>query len=520
MIVALVFAGIFSTIALLWGIWIILKSSVSFSHNKRDMRLFEIDPNKRKVRIIPNTSTKFIFKCFYKGNRNGKWEGYETLINSFKNSDGEAEFRNALHTLSRKKEVNKVSFNFEVYHRERLTFRKVVTKYWVVMGRINKSSLINTVIKYNTRYLSLAEKEGKNNIITTQEEVIKLDKEYKGFVSFLIFSKQKDHIKEIADKISKLYSGRRKVYISNNIISLISQSNKSRWVRRKVKQDISLFNKKSLRIGISHDMSGSATIYGRDINTILKLNKLMRTQEYFLSISSKNNIPFVSKDSEIFNLEEYRQFMEESSDFRSAVKSYQINPKICPVRRVSSDRKVIDFICPEVESISPSVSSLLFENIEYKRMLTNAAATKFATTMIIKKPFMIDVCDDWLFSNYKEIEQKKGIYIINVLGTIQIEDFIRKTEEITNAGINIAVRVKVIDNNMRSIIKRTNIKFIILDEVISKNVNNANILTRLLPLKKLANDRGIKFIFEEPDIKREKEWLRKIGLELYYSKNN
>ncbi|RTZ68003.1 MAG: hypothetical protein DSZ21_02810 [Tenericutes bacterium] len=75
----------------------------------------------------------------------------------------------------------------------------------------------------------------------------------------------------------------------------------------------------------------------------------------------------------------------------------------------------------------------------------------------------------------------------------------------TNAGINIAVRVKVIDNNMRSIIKRTNIKFIILDEVISKNVNNANILTRLLPLKKLANDRGIKFIFEEPDIKREKE---------------
>jgi len=516
MIIAIIVAAIIITLTLLWVSWYVFMSNIDGFNNQHGMMLFEIDHSHRRIRIIPNSSTRYIPKEFYRGDKSGKWEPYKKLTNLFSGTKGESKFRTSLHKLVRNDDFYETSFTFQTKHKKGFLLRVITTSYVVNMHKIEDSNLIGMSISYSVKFQTKNKQQNAKTF--SAQEISKLQWTYKGFVSFLVSENQTKKIKEITNIIYNFYSGSRFIYVTNNIITIISVANDKEKIKKLLKKDRALFNKKSFKVGLSQYITGSAYIYARDINTNARLNKIMKSQDYFLNISAKNNIPFISREHRLFQRDEYNAFIEGSKEFRHALKTMAIIPVKHPIRKATSNRKILDFIEPKIDNISSSIFSLILKNNKNKKILRDVAAKKFTIEKPLKNFFMIDVSDDWFFNHISKITQKNAIYIINISKDIKIDRFIANVKLAREAGLELAIRIKNADNDIRSIIKKSDIQFIVIDKQISKNLSNTSVLVAILSVKELIDSRNVRLIFEDPNIK-EKERSKQIGLKFYFSTN-
>ena len=468
-------------------------------------KVFRYDDKTGKLFLYDEIWNKKQEKAIFKSNRPGKWNRASSVFAYFEKAGFSKKLANAVIKVKAGDGVQ----NFEVITTLKHK-KKVVIKTNV--GSIGDSAHINLIISWNLFSKSL-EVDTAEKI--TQQDVADDHLIYKAFVGFNlntgIHDVEKLFLSDIDKMVNKLGS---KYFFSQNTLIIYTSSNNLKRLTKTIEKCTKTISALSKRIGTSRLFSGSTYIISKDVNSVKRVGTILGAIDFNVNLSIRKNVEFMNKDHESFNGEEYKAFVSASSVFRSSIKTDNISFKEVPVKKVSSNRKIMSYAFPVVNGISEEVQKTILRNRGNLHLLRDSFAKMIAIEKKVKSPLLIDVNQSWIEENYKKMVYKGAIYVINLNPS---SNGISRTiiEELKNNGFNIAVKLDRQNESIITIIRKIKPQFIVVGETLTNNASSSSLIS-LISIRKSATNEGVRLIHENPSTDIDEKMKEKIGIQYAY----
>jgi len=137
--------------------------------------------------------------------------------------------------------------------------------------------------------------------------------------------------------------------------------------------------------------SGSSYTIAKDVNSPKRINSVLELLYFNINLSLRIKKPFTNRDTEEFNIEEYRAVAEGTKIFRQAIKTKDIKPRELPVKNEDTNRKIMVYTFPQIEGISNEVQSIILRDPEKVEDLIDAYSEMVSIDKVIKEPALIDI---------------------------------------------------------------------------------------------------------------------------------
>ena len=468
-------------------------------------KVFRYDDRTEKLFLYDEIWNRKQEKAIFKGNRAGKWNKSSTVFAHLQPMGFSKKLTNAAINVKAGSGLQKFEGKVMLKHK-----KEVIIK--VELGSIDDSAHMNLVISWNIVYPEL---EIKSATKITQQYVANDNLMYKGFVGFNLNTGIKDveklFLSDIKRMVSKLGS---KYFFSQNTIIIYMASNNLKRLTKTIEKCANKITVISKKIGTSRLYSGSTYIVSKDVNSIKRVNTILNAIDFNINLSIRKKVEFMNKDHESFDGDEYKAFVAASSVFRNAIKTSDISFKEVPVKKVSSNRKIMSYAFPIVNGISEEVQKTILRNRGNLHLLRDSFANMIAINSKVKVPLLIDVNQSWIEENYKKMKYKGAIYVINLNPSMP---GISKTiiQEIKDNGFNIAVKLDRQNESIITILRKIKPQFIVVGQALTNNASSSSLIS-LISIRKSATNEGVRLIHENPSFDIDEKMKEKIGIQFAY----
>ena len=468
-------------------------------------KVFKYNDRRGKVFLYDEIWNKKQEKALFKSNRSGKWNKATSVFAHFEEMEFSKKLANATIKVKAGKGIQTFEGVVTLKHKKRVIIKADI-------GSISDSDYINLIVSWKL-FAKPLEIKAANKI--TQQNIADDDSIYKAFVGFNlntgIHDVEKLFLSDISKMVNKLGS---EYFFSQNTIIIYSSSNNLNRLTKRIKKCTKTISTLSKKIGTSRLYSGSTYVISKEVNTIKRVGTILGAVDFNINLSIRKNIDFMNKDDESFSGEEYKAFISASSAFRSAIKTDDISFKEVPVKKVSSNRKIMSYAFPIVNGISEEVQKTILRNRGNLHLLRDSFAKMIAIEKKVKTPLLIDVNQSWIEQNYKDIKYKSAIYVINLNpSTNGISRAI--IEELKDKGFNIAVKLDRQNESIITVIRKIKPQFIVVGQALTNNTSSSSLIS-LISIRKSATNEGVKLIHENPSTKIDEKMKEKIGIEYAY----
>ena len=468
-------------------------------------KVFRYDDHNEKLLLYDEIWNRRYEKAIFKSNRPGKWNKSSSVFAYFKPMGFSKKLANAVIKVKAGSGIQNFEGIVTLKHK-----KKVVIKAEV--GSIKDSAHINLVISWNI-FSKPLEIETAEKI--TQQNVVDDNLTYKAFIGFNlntgIRNVERMFLTDIHKMVNKLGS---KYFFSQNTIIIYSSSNSLKRLTKTIEKCTKTINTFSKKIGTSRLFSGSTYVISKDVNTLKRVGTILGAIDFNINLSIRKKVEFMNKDHESFNGEEYKAFVASSSIFRSAIKTGDISFKEVPVKKVSSNRKIMSYAFPVVNGISEEIQKNILRNRGNLHLLRDSFANMIAIEKKVKTPLLIDVNQSWIEENYKNMKYKGAIYVINLNPSVAgISRSI--VEELKENGFNIAVKLDRQNESIITVIRKIKPQFIVVGESLTNNTSSSSLIS-LISIRKSATNEGVRLIHENPSTAIDEKMKEKIGIQYAY----
>ena len=465
-------------------------------------KILPIDSGKRQKFIISGISKK-------------TWSPLKMMTKGFVDSEKVSkQFRDALNYIG----SNNKEYIFDFTSKVQGISKRYNYKFNIVLSPKEDDSNFIMTITWN-----IIRKENNN-----RKSVIKfIDKEHvventsiiKGFVAFNLNNEIKDASSKLINTF-KQFAKKDLIYFINNDLLIVSFfGNTIKKVNSQIQYFISKMKNKGFKKGAKTFFDGSGYTVLKSIDTNKSLVQTMKALDFFINLSINLNKNFVSNHSKSFNLDDYKNYSNNSKIFRASLRSGDIKTELIPVKNRKTKKGIISYASPKIDGIDDNMLKRLLTNRNYKIDYTNAHAQNIGIKSTINKPTLIDVDSSWLIGNYKKLEFKKAVYVIDVKHGIKYEDLKDVVIWMSENKFYFAIRIINFNEMISTLVKQTSPQFIIIDKSAWRNrrIANAQTYISLLTIKEMAEFNNIKVIYENPSSFIDKNTIKKINMNFYYN---
>lgn len=502
---------IFSFFGLYILIQILYRRNHEFHH--KGIKIFKLDLYSRKIMSSEVTRKQdSIFKKFNKH----EWKRLKVFISQFYNSvEITKMFRDALMEINNNK-VQEYSFEFESGVSS--AGRKAIYSFVVLLSSIESDSDYIMTISWEKQKDSKINDDSKIEFIN-KSYVTKMNYLYKGFVAFNVNNK----IEESATKLIKIMqriSKKKLTYFKNNdVLIVVFYGSNIKQVNKHMVSFINKIKNKGKTNGTNMFFDGSGYIALEKINNPQALNRALRVLDFFIILSIDLKRDFISRQNKEYDKEEYKKYSDAVKIFRSSIKNEEIDTLFSSVRRVTTNREIINYAYPTIKNLSENTLNALLTNRNNKIELFNSHAKLIGINSIMTKHVLVDVDAKWLIKKQDELKYKKAIYVIGLNLDIKYSELKEAMQNLQKNNFVFAIRVIKFTESIKILIKQINPKFILVDKLAwgHEGASNPNVFMMLLTIKKVVEIQGIKVIYENPPTLVGEKTAENIGVHFYYN---
>lgn len=429
------------------------------------------------------------------------------------NSPGEKLLRQALHDCS--KRIPQTGFNFtsripefkdqefEIKMDFKLTedFQYIITLQWAMVVAEKES-------RRNKR--KIAKKIDKSDMVL-------LDAPVTGYVIFNIRREESTENRLIAI-IASIWNKEFNYFVTGGVLAMVFQDEITKKVANKIEKFIKRFETRGIQLGVHQLYNGSSYAYVAEGNKPEQQNKLFQVLEFFVNLSIDKDIDFLTphKD-EHANQEDNKKFLEGLEVFKHAIFEKNIQIEFTSVKRYISNKKVGNYVTPKIKGLNDRVQDIILRNINNKKLLINTTAEIVSQAKSLD-PVLVDVNAAWVIRYAKDLKNKKVIYVVDVDEQVEIEELRKTLEGLTAQKFMFGLRISAFNERTSILIKRCEIKFIIIDKkfVANGDLFDSNAYIDLLTIAEFAQKKNIQILYENPSEFIDKATSEKIGLKYYF----
>lgn len=508
------------TVILIGGFWVLLQSKRPFAiWGKKGIMIFKLDPITRnvspyKLDQLYNGRSKVSswFTTNYKGHSSNILKLFGLIVN---NPQGGKLFRNALHKIGNGDE--EVHYDF-IAKNIKVGKESIKIRFNFIIRKIVDVSDYLMIIDW--KVISDNQKSLSNAKIIPIDNVIHKQAPFKGFITFDLnervpFVREK-FIHEIRDILKPQHYD---IFAWSNLMIVVCYAKKNKSIKKKTMRFIKFVNNKKRKIGIAQfiDASGSARFQG--INNKKDMNKALATLEFITNLSLRWNEPFVDLRTAQNFKQEFITYNDAAKKFRELIRLHDFKTKLLPIKNRKSQRKIIDYYVPDLESFDKyEIKNILLNNYNRKK-LVDANIEKIIAYQNVEESILIDVNSSWLIDNASKLFKGKICYII------QIDDysFVNKVTHIISdliiKGFLIGLRIDSFSQFFITFIQKIKPSLVIIDQkIIQENpLTNTIHYTRLFSLKNIFETNNIKVIFENWSPQITNQLAAKLGINFYFN---
>ncbi len=344
-----------------------------------------------------------------------------------------------------------------------------------------------------------------------------LDAPVTGYVIFNI-RKEESSEKRLIDIISSIWHKEFNYFVSGGILAIVFQAPSTKRVAQQIEDFIKRFKARGIQLGAHQLYSGSSYAYVKDGNQFEQQNKIFQVMEFFINLSIDKSQDFLTphKD-ELVNQEDNKKFLEGLEIFKQAIYDKKIEIELTAVQRYISNKKVGNYVTPKIKGLNDRVQDIIIRNINNKKALINTTAEIVSQAQGMD-PVLVDVNAAWLIKNANHINNKKVIYVVDIEDQIEIEELRRVLETLVEQKFMFGLRISSFNEKSSILIKRCDIKFIIIDKQFMANGDlfDSNAYIDLLTIAEFAEKANIQILYEKPSEFIDRATSEKIGLKYFF----
>ena len=297
--------------------------------------------------------------------------------------------------------------------------------------------------------------------------------EESGFLYFILISKLKDDIEK-----------------GHNIIKKFFINNKAFYERHKI-------------------AAMTFTPIKNERLTSFKAQTRMKTLDYLsYRITNKKeiyNLNNTGVHSEIQSDPLYKKYMESYKNFKYLLSTEQINMNIKKVYNIKTNKVISYLLIPTFKNLINDNQIEMINLPRWERKIRDVFSKKVILAKDKSKKDksqIIEVSCEWFIDNYKNINNKNYLYLININDQESIQklfpilSFLYKSKAI-KCGIKIEYNSRI---NLY-LLKKLKIFFLVIDEGITLRWNENIGFSTIFLLKRIFMDRGLKIIYTNPKTK-------------------
>ncbi|MCK5867551.1 MAG: hypothetical protein KAG14_04060 [Mycoplasmataceae bacterium] len=511
-IVGIVFLSVFPCLLIMGFIvfgFIGHKYVVNYRMSHSGVGFYSYDPFTRKAKTIKSAITVKSLLIHRK-----KLTKIDEMISEFQSDENiESIFRIALNDVSNRKE--NVLFQF------RGDFKRIKKKknrfvFNVSFDLIEGSSdyIINIVwrtVKEKKVYVS-------NNILLGKDDIVSEQPQPKAFIAFNLRSSITDPVNQLLKLINVTLNKNVKYIVNNQTLILIIEGKNVEQVNKYADKTVSKLKSKGARLGMRSIFEGSAHISIDHIKTNRDVIKVIRVLDFLIILSIDKSIDFISNRDKNFDVKKYENFSKGQKMFRDSLKTDSVVSEMSPIKRWGKKKKIIDFASPNIHEMNDLMLNKILANGNNLDDLIDNHAKIFAIKKMATEPVMIDVNKEWLVRNKDKITNMKVIYSIRIKNHIDYNEISSIAGDLRKKGFIFSLNISLFLASTSILISKIKPEFIVINGGVWKGgMSSPALFASLLGLRKIANESGIKLIYENPDLIVDDVMAQKLGIEYSYN---
>lgn len=299
---------------------------------------------------------------------------------------------------------------------------------------------------------------------------------------------------------------------------MVFQAQTTKKIAQEIEDFIKKFKAHGIQLGAHQLYSGSSYAYVQEGNLSDQQNKIFQVMEFFINLSIDKNMDFLTphKD-ELVNQDDNKKFLEGLEVFKKAIYEKKIQIEFAPVKRYISNKKVGNYVTPKIKGLNDRIQDIIVRNINNKKTLVNATADIVSNAKGMD-PVLVDVNAAWLIKNAPNMHNRRVIYVVDIEDQIEVAELIKTLETQVEQKFMFGLRIASFNEKSSILIKRCDIKFIIIDKQFMANGDlfDSNAYIDLLTIAEFAAKSNIQILYEKPSEFIDKATSDKIGLKYYF----
>ena len=493
--------------------WLFLNFSFKKNETKKGVLILKLDINQRMVYRYKRTANNVTDSIIFHSKKKAQWVPLERLTKTFVGTPGEKWLRNSFVSLAQGEKNVKFTFTTKD------VIEKTKTRFTFTINDIDGTDKFNMIIRW--KQIDAEASELKDVNLLDVEKIAKMKKKYKGFVAFGLNEHIEGINKHMAAALKNVSSIRYKnMIVQDDVFIILFGAATARGLHTKIKTFKNEVTKNGYKIGVRSFFMSSAVIEAREIDDSKRVMSVVRALDYYLNLSLKTGKQFVDDECDMFNKEEYDEYIVETKNLRAATRAGSFELKLFPVKTAGSAKKVIEFVKPQVEGMSEYIFKELMRNKFNEERLINSVATEVAVNKRVKVPVIVDITAKWLIDNQNKINYKKAIYVIK-LNMSNTAPFVEVIDKLSAKGFIFGLRITKFKDGTNILIKNIRPEFVIIDEKLS-SVSTFAIYQQLFSIKTFSSIYNFKTIFENPPKeltgkKSSKARAEALGMKYYFN---
>ncbi len=471
----------------------------------RGTKVFKVDYKSMKTKVYDEVWNKRAERALFHNVQPGKWLNINVIFKKFGVETFGKKLAKAVIAVKKNDDVSDFQMIISLSKKKNLLV-------CFSLSRTEGSEYFNLISSWKRIVEKTATKTSKE---ITKEEIINDRNDYKLFLAFNVNTKADNTLRMFSEDFITLTNKMRlKHIITKDLYIFYASSKNLKQLTNKRKRSEKIVANNSKTSGTNRLFDGTSYTVTKDVNTPKRLNTVLAFLDFGINVSIRKSTPFINVDSESFSKEEYDAFVEASSKFRMAIKTSEISVEEIPMKKYSSNRKILSYAAPRIKTISIKSQKTILRNSNNKTLLMDKFADLIAIKGKVKTPILVDVNQKWLEENYKKIQYKKAVYIINLdshnkLIDPEIIDYLKENK------ILIAIKINFYNEGVLTLIENAQPEFIIAASEISQGTSSSGLIN-LITIKRIARANQIRLIHENPPKNIEPNMEEKIGIEYMY----
>lgn len=508
----LILIGIFAALLILSMVGVLL--FYIYIERKRDLekgvRIYKYNQNTRLLQSKELKKFRHLYK-FRKEEYSSELKRFDEELSFIINSTGEKLIRQTMHNLSKKPAKEILEFTAKLPDLKNNEFN-----IKMIFNKTEDDNFI-LLLRWNLVIKEKIDPRGLNIKKIDKHDMPSLESEYTGYVIFNI-KREEAAEKRLIDIIGSFWNKELIYFLNAGMLVLAFQAQDAKEMTAKIEKFIKRFKERGIQQGARQLYSGSSYVYAKEGHTIEQQKKLLQVMEFFINISIDKNIDFVTPHKgEYANPEDHKLFLEGLEVFKTAILEQKIIVDFIPVKKYVSNKKVGQYVSPKIKGLNEHVLQTIMRNSNNKKALVNATASVVSKAKGMD-PVLVDITANWLIKNQTEITNRKVIYVVDIDDQIEVEELRKTLESLSALKFMFGLRISSFSEKASILIKRCDIKFIVIDKTFIANGDlfDSNTYIDLLTISEFAEKSSIQILYEQPSEFIDNATANKIGLKYHF----